>query len=162
MRRIVPRSPVSENPREFVLAALLFTIGAALAAGFAVTTLAGSAWSASDLASANLAYHVVGWGKYLAAARLLYLADRATLRHGYIGPKRLALLWLPLLLFVLYGYLQWGVIGGARMHYLQRTGHWDGGFSEPTLFMAFAYPIAFALSAINAIWIQRRQRHIAR
>jgi hypothetical protein len=48
------------------------------------------------------------------------------------------------------------------MHYLQRTGHWDGGFSEPTLFMAFVYPVAFALSAVNAIWVQRRERHIAR
>jgi hypothetical protein len=162
MRRIVPRSPVSENPREFVLAALLFTMGAVLLAGFAMTTLAGNAWSESDLRSADLAYQVVGWGKYLAGARLLYLGDRAVLRHGYLGAKRLALLWLPLLLFVAYGYLQWGVIGGARTHYLQRTGHWDGGFRAPGLFMAFAYPVAFALSAVNAIWIQRRQRHIAR
>jgi hypothetical protein len=162
MRRIVPRSPLSENPREFVLAALLFTIGAVLLAGFAVTTLAGNSYSDSDLKSADLAYQVVGWGKYVAGARLLYLGGRATLRHGYIGAKRFALLWLPLLLFVVYGYVQWVVIGEARMHYLQRTGHWDGGFSEPTLFMAFVYPVAFALSAVNAIWVQRRERHIAR
>ncbi|MBV9109468.1 MAG: hypothetical protein JO306_08695 [Gemmatimonadetes bacterium] len=162
MRRIVPRSPVSENPREFVLAALLFTIGAVLLAGFAMTQLAGNAWSGSDLKSADLAYQVVGWGKYIAGVRLLYLGDRATLRHGYLGAKRLALLWLPLLLFVVYGYLQWTVIGGARTHYLQRTGHWEGGFSEPALFMAFAYPVAFALTAVNAIWIQRQQRHIVR
>ena len=161
MRRLSVRSPLSENPREFVLAALLFTVGAVLLAGFGVTTLSGSTWSEGDLKGADIAYQIVGWGKYVACLRLLYLADRATLRHGYIGWKRTALLWLPLALFVFYSYLQWVVIGDARIDYMQRTGHWDGGFAGSVLFMAVAYPTAFALSAINALWIQRRQLRVA-
>ena len=161
MRRLSVRSPLSENPREFVLAALLFTVGAVLLAGFGVTTLSGSTWSEGDLKGADIAYQIVGWGKYVACLRLLYLADRATLRHGYIGWKRTALLWLPLALFVFYSYLQWTWLGGARNAYLQRTGHLGGEYVNPLLFMAFAYPVAFAIAAVNALWIQRRQLRIA-
>lgn len=161
MRRIVPRSRLSQNPREFVLAALLFTVGAVLLAGFGVTTLSGATYSESDLKSADLVYQILGWGKYLAALRLLYIADRATLHHGFIGWKRTAMLWMPLVLFIVYSYLQWVVIGEARNHYLQRTDHWAGGFTGAGFFMAFAYSVAFALTAVNALWIQRRQLHVA-
>jgi hypothetical protein len=161
MRRIAQRRPLSENPREFVLAALLFTTAAVLLAGFGVTTLGGATYSESDLRSANLVYALIGWGKYLAALRLLWLGDRATLHRGYIGWKRVALLWMPLALFVFYAYLQWTWLGGARNAYLQRTGHWGGEYVNPTLFMAFAYPVAFAMAAVNALWIQRRQLRIA-
>jgi hypothetical protein len=158
MRRIVPRSRLSENPREFVLAALLFTVAALLLAGFAVTTLSGPG---GDLGSARLAYTVIGWGKYLAALRLLYVADRATLRHGYLGWKRTALLWLPLVLFIAYAYLQWMVIGHAIDDYLVRAARPGPGPARYAVFMAIAFPIAFALTAVNALWIQRRQLRVA-
>ncbi|HSU14009.1 hypothetical protein [Longimicrobium sp.] len=161
MRRIAQRRPLSENPREFVLAALLFTTGAVLLAGFGVTTLAGSAYSDSDLRGADFAYQAIGWGKYVAGLTLLWLGDRATLHRGYIGWKRVALLWMPLVLFIFYSYLQWMVIGDARIHYLQRTDHWGGGFSGSVLFMAFVYPVAIAVAAVNALWIQRRQLRVA-
>ncbi|HET7230857.1 MAG TPA: hypothetical protein VFJ16_12685 [Longimicrobium sp.] len=161
MRRISARSALSQNPREFVLAAILITLGALLFAGWGVTTLSGGAYSNDALKSWNIAYQVIGWGKYLAFARLLYLGARATLRHGYIGWKRTALLWLPLLLFVIYGYLQWVVLGDARTAYLQRTGHGDGLTEGSATYMAFIYPVAFAITAANALWIQRRQLRIA-
>jgi hypothetical protein len=161
MRRIVRRTPLSENPREFVLAALLITVGAVLLAGFGVTTLSGRTYVESDLRSADLVYQILGWGKYVAALRLIWLGDRATLKHGYIGWRRMALLWVPLLLFIFYSYLQWVMLGGARNAYLQRTGHTGGEYTAPTLYMAFWYPVAFALTAINALWIQRRQLRVA-
>lgn len=161
MRRLSARSPLSENPREFVLAAILMTVGAVLFAGFGVSTLSGSVYDAGSLKSWELAYQVVGWGKYLAFARLLYLGDRASVRHGYHGWKRTALLWMPLALFILYSYLQWMVMDDARIHYMQRTGQWRGSFSGSVLFMAVIYPIAFAATALNALWIQRRQLRIA-
>jgi hypothetical protein len=159
--RLVRRTPLSQNPREFVLAALLFTVAVVLLAGFGVTTLSGPAYSESDLRSADLVYQIIGWGKYVAALRLLYIADRSILRHGFMGWKRTVMLWLPLALFVFYSYLQWVVLGDARNHYLQRTDHWAGGFSGAAFFMAVADPIAFALTAVNALWIQRRQLRIA-
>jgi hypothetical protein len=161
MRRISARSPLSENPREFVLAAILMTVGAVLFAGFGVSTLAAGAYDEGNLRSSQLAYSVIGWGKYLAFARLLYLGDRASVRHGYHGWKRTVLLWTPLALFILYSYLQWTVLGGARTAYLQRTGHWDGTLQGGVANMAVIYPIAFAISAVNALWIQRKQLRIA-
>ncbi|HYH82349.1 MAG TPA: hypothetical protein VEX86_21335 [Longimicrobium sp.] len=161
MRRISARSPLSENPREFVLATLLMTMGAVLFAGFGVTTLASGAYDEGNLKGWQLAYAVIGWGKYLAGARLLYLGDRATLRHEFTGWKRTALLWLPLALFIFYSYLQWVVLGDARTAYLQRTGRWDGTLEGGTAYMAVIYPIAFAITALNALWIQRKQVRIA-
>lgn len=162
MRRISARSALSQNPREFVLAAILMTLGAVLFAGFALTTLSGArAYDEDALRSWRIAYEVIGWGKYLAFVRLLYIADRSTIRHGFIGWKRTALLWLPLLLFAAYGYLQWVVLGDARTAYLQRVGQWDGSVTGGTTYMALVYPIAFAVTAANALWIQRRQLRIA-
>jgi hypothetical protein len=161
MRRISARSALSQNPREFVLAVILMTLGALLFAGWGVTTLSGAEYDEDRLRSWNLAYQAIGWGKYLAFARLLYIGDRTTVRHGYIGWKRTALLWLPLALFVAYSYLQWVVLGDARTDYLQRTGRWDGSLAGSTTYMVFVYPIAFAITAANALWIQRRQLRIA-
>jgi len=161
MRRLSIRSRLSENPREFVLAAILFTLGAVLFAGWAVTTLGGTVYSEDALRSWRIAYRVIAWGKYLAFARLLYVGTRASIRHGYIGWKRTAMLWLPLLLFVFYGYLQWVVLSDARVDYLQRTGHWDGSVVGSRTWMAFIYPIVFAITAVNALWMQRRQLRIA-
>lgn len=161
MRRISARSALSQNPREFVLAVILMTLGALLFAGWGVTTLSGSVYDEDRLRSWNLAYQVIGWGKYLAFARLLYIADRVAIRHDYIGWKRVVLLWLPLVLFVAYSYLQWVVLNDARVGYLQRTGEWDGSLAGSTTYMVFVYPVAFAISAVNALWIQRRQLRIA-
>ena len=163
MRRIASRTPLSRDPREFVLAAILMTVGAVLFAGFAVTTLRGSTFSEGDLRSAGLAFQLLGWGKYLAALRLAWLGDAAALHRRYLGWKRAALLWLPVLLFVLYGYLQWIVVGGARAAYLQRTGHAGaGGSSGAPLFFVLEASVALAFAALNALWVQRGQLRIAR
>jgi hypothetical protein len=163
MRRIVSRTPLSRDPREFVLAALLMSVGAVLFAGFAVTTLRGSTFSEGDLRSAGLAFQVLGWGKYLAALRLAWLGDRAALHHRYLGWKRAALLWLPVLLFIVYAYLQWGVVNGARADYLQRTGHAGaGGDGGVPLYLMAEASVAVALAAVNALWVQRRQLRVAR
>ncbi len=161
MRRISARSALSQNPREFVLAVILMTLGALLFAGWGVTTLQGSAYDEDRLRSWNLAYQVIGWGKYLAFARLLYLGARASVRHGYLGWKRTALLWLPLVLFVFYSYLQWVVLNDARVDYLQRSGRWDGSLAGSTTYMVFIFPIAFAVTAAIALWMRRRQLRIA-
>jgi hypothetical protein len=164
MRRIVPRTPLSQDPREFVLAVLLMTVGAVLFAGFAVTTLRGNVFSESDLRGATLAFQVLAWGKYAAGLRLAWLGDGAALHHRYRGWKRAALLWLPLLLFVLYGYLQWVVVGGARAAYLQRTGQPGAGGQGGgmPLYLVLETAAAVALAAINALWVQRRQLRVAR
>lgn len=163
MRRIVPRRPLSWDPREFVLAAILMTVGAVLFAGFALTTLRGSTFSESDLRSAGLAFQVLGWGKYLAFLRLAWLGDRAALHHRYLGWKRAALLWLPVTLFVLFAYLQWIVVNGARAAYLQRTGHpGAGGYGGLPLFLLLEASLAVALAAVNALWVQHRQLRVAR
>ena len=163
MRRIGSRTPLSRDPREFVLAALLMTVGAVLFAGFALTTLKGSTFSEGDLKSAGLAFQLLGWGKYLAALRLGWLGDRAALHHRYLGWKRAALLWLPLLLFVLYAYLQWVVVNGARAGYLQRTGHaGEGGDGVVPVYFVMEAAVAVALAAVNATWVQFRQLRVAR
>jgi hypothetical protein len=163
MRRIVPRRPLSWDPREFVLAAILMTVGAVLFAGFAVTTLRGSTFVEGDLQGADLAYQVLGWGKYAAALRLTWLGDRAALRQRYLGWRRAALLWLPVALFVLFAWLQHGVVDGARAAYLARTGH--AGAAEHTgapLFLLLEVAGAVALAALNALWVQRRGLRLAR
>ncbi|HEV7591327.1 MAG TPA: hypothetical protein VGO40_24655 [Longimicrobium sp.] len=163
MRRIVPRRPLSWDPREFVLAAILMTVGAVLFAGFAVTTLRGSTFAEGDLASAGLAFQVLGWGKYLALLRLTWLGDRAALHRRYLGWKRTALLWLPVTLFVLIAYLQWIVVNGARAEYLQRTGHSDAGdYGGMPLFLLVEAALAVTLAAVNALWVQHRQLRLAR
>jgi hypothetical protein len=163
MRRLVPRRPVSWDPREFVLAAILMTVGAVLFAGFAVTTLRGSTFSASDLQSAGLAFTVLGWGKYPAALRLAWLGDQAALHQRYLGWKRAALLWLPVTLFILFAWLQWSVVNGARAAYLQRTGHPDaGGYGGVPLFLLLEASLGLVLAAVNALWVQRRQLRVAR
>ena len=162
MRRLVPRTPLSDDPREFVLAAILFTVGAVLFAGFAVTTLRGSTFSAGDLASAGLAFQVLGWGKYVAGLRLTWLGDGAALHHRYLGWKRAALVWLPLALFTLYAWLQWRVVGAARADYLLRTGHAAAEPSSAPLFLVLEIAGAVAAAAGNALWVQRRGLRIAR
>jgi len=163
MRRLVPRRPVSWDPREFVLAAILMTVGAVLFAGFAVTTLRGSAFSASDLGSASLAFTVLAWGKYLAFLRLAWLGDQAALHRRYLGWKRTALLWLPVTLFVLFAWLQWGVVNGARAAYLQRTGHPGAAeYAGVPLFLLLEASLALGLAAVNALWVQHRQLRVAR
>jgi len=159
--RIASRSSLADDPREFVLAALLFTIGAVLFAGFAVTTLRGSAFSEGDLAGAGLAFQVLAWGKYLAGLRLLWLGDGAALHKRYLGWKRTALLWLPLVLFVAYAWLQWRVVGAARTDYLLRTGHAAAAPPDAPLFLVLEVAGAVVVAATNALWIQRRGLRLA-
>jgi hypothetical protein len=161
MRRLVSRSALSDDPREFVLAAILFTVGAVLFAGFAVTTLRGRTFSESDLASAGLAFQVLAWGKYVAGLRLLWLGDGAALHHRYLGWKRAALVWLPLALFAFYAWLQWRVVGTARADYLLRTGH-AAELPAAPLFLVLEIAGAVAVAAANALWVQRRGIRIAR
>lgn len=162
MRRLLPRSPLSEDPREFVLAAILFTVGAVLFAGFGVTTLRGSAFSASDLASAGLALQVLAWGKWVAAVRLAWLGDHAVLHRRWQGAKRTALLWLPLLLFGAYAWLQRGVLDAARAAYLLRTGHADAADAGGTpLYLVLECGAALTLAAVNAFWVRGRRLRIA-
>jgi hypothetical protein len=161
MRRIVRTTPVSQDPRELVLAATLFTVAAVLLAGFAVTTLAGSTFDAGDLRDAGLAYRLLGWGKWLAFARLLWIAHRSATHHHVLGWKRGAMLWTPLVLLVAYGALQWRVVGVARIHYLARTGHPDMAPAIPAVVIAAGFAVAFAATALNALWVQRRQLRIA-
>lgn len=162
MRRIVPRSPLSEDPREFVLAAILFTLGAVLFAGFGVTTVSGDRYSPDAVQGANLAYQVLGWGKYVAAVRLAWLGSRAALRHQVIGRRRTAFLWLPVVLLLFYGWLQWQWVGGAISAYLVRTGHGNEARPVPVLAMTLVAVAAVTLGALNALRLQRRQLRIAR
>jgi hypothetical protein len=163
MRRIVPRRPLSWDPRQFTLAALLLTVAALLFAGFAVTTLQGNEFVEGDLAGANLAFQVLAWGKYPAALRLAWLGDGAALHRRYLGWKRAALLWLPALLFVLYAYLQWIVVNGARGAYLERTGHPGAGAGGAMpLYLLMEAALALGLAALNALWVQQRQLRVAR
>ena len=161
MRRLALRSSLSEDPREFVLAAILFTAAAVLFAGFAVTTLRGSTFSDSDLASAGLAFQVLAWGKYVAGLRLLWLGDHAVLRRRYLGWKRAALVWLPLVLFASYAYLQWRVVGTARADYLLRTGHPGAAPADAPFFLVLEVAGALAVAAANALWVQRRGIRLA-
>ena len=162
MRSFLPRTALSEDPREFVLAAILFTVAAVLFAGFGVTTLRGNAFAESDWSSVNLVYEVLGWGKYLAFVRLLWLGGQATLHRRYLGWKRAALLWLPLALFVLYAWLQRGVLDGARADYLQRTGHaaaLEHGGSA--LWLVAEVAAAVVLSGVNALRVRGRGLRLA-
>jgi hypothetical protein len=67
------------------------------------------------------------------------------------------------LLFVLYAYLQWVVVNGARAGYLQRTGHAGvGGDGVLSVYFVMEAAIAVALAAVNATWVQFRQLRVAR
>lgn len=145
--------------RSFVLAAILLSIGVAALVLIGLNALAGP-YSEAAVRELDTMYGVLGWGKYLAALLLLWLADRAVLWREHLGWKRAALLWSPLLFFVACSYFQWVVLGDARIDYLQRHGRWDGGSPGAVLFMAFVYPLAFAAAAANALWVQRRQRRL--
>jgi hypothetical protein len=91
------------------------------------------------------------------------LCDRAALHHRYLGWKRAALLWLPVILFVLFAWLQWIVVNGARAGYLQRTGHLGAGVQGGVpLFLLLEGSLALALAALNALWVQHRQLRVAR
>ena len=162
MRRLIPRTPLSDDPREFVLAAILFTGAAVLFAGFGVTTLRGSTFVEGDWSGATLAWHVLGWGKYVALVRLLWLGGQAALHRRYLGWRRAALLWLPLLLFVFYAWLHRVVLEGARVDYLQRTGH--AGVEEHggiPLYLVAEIVAAVVLASLNALRVRGRGLRLA-
>lgn len=153
---------LSEDPREFVLAAILFTLAAVLFAGFAVTTLRGGTFVEGDWQGATLAYHVLGWGKVLAGLRLLWLGSQAALHRRYLGWKRAALLWLPFALFTVYACLQRLVVDGARMDYLRRTGH--AGAAEhggAPLWLVLEIAAALVLAGVNALRVRGRGLRLA-
>ncbi|HEU0052732.1 MAG TPA: hypothetical protein VFQ39_06130 [Longimicrobium sp.] len=135
--------------RSFALAAILVTLGIASLVLIALGALAIPVYSEPALREFDLFYQLLGWSKYAAAILLLLIADRAVLWREYVGRHRAILLWTPLLLFFVYSYLQWMVLGDARIHYLQAHRRWEGGFSGAILFMMVIYPIAFVVAAIN-------------
>lgn len=145
--------------RSFLLAAILLSLGVAALVLIGLNALAGP-YSEAAVREFDTVYRVLGWAKYAAALLLLWLADRAVLWRESLGSRRALLLWSPLLIFVAYSYFQWVVLGDARSDYLQRHGRWDGGSPGAVLFMAFVYPLAFAVTAANALWVQRRQRRL--
>lgn len=161
MRRLIPRTPLSEDPREFVLAVILFTVGAVLFAGFGVTTLRGDVYSASDWSGVSLIWQVLGWGKWVAFLRLLWLGSRGSLAHRYIGWRRTAMLWLPLVLFAAYAWLQRGVLEGARIDYLQRTGQGAAEHGGAPLWLVVEIAAAFVLTAANALRVRGRGLRLA-
>jgi len=142
--------------RSFVLAVLLLSLGAAALVLIGTNTLAG-AYSEAALREHDTVYQVLGWYKYGAALLLLVIADRAVLWRERVGWRRVLLLWSPLLVFCFYSYLQWAVLGDARMRYLQRHDQWAGGFSGAVIVMAFVWPLAFAVTAVNALLVRHRQ-----
>src|SRR4051794_11440033 len=162
MKRILPRTPLSDDPREFVLAAILFTVAAVLFAGFGVTTLRGGTFVEGDWSGANLAYQVLGWGKWVAGVRLGWLGGQAALHRRYLGWRRAALLWLPFLLFAGYACLQRLVLEGALSAYLERTGH--PGAAEHggmPLYLVLELVGALALAAANALRVRGRGMRLA-
>jgi hypothetical protein len=161
MRRLIPRTPLSEDPREFVLASILFTVAAVLFAGFGVTTLRGDVYSASDWSGVNLAWQVLGWGKWVAFLRLIWLGSHAALAHRYIGPRRALMLWLPLVLFACYAWLQRGMLEGARIDYLQRTGQGAAEHGGLPLWLVAEIVAAFVLTAANALRVRGRGLRLA-
>lgn len=142
--------------RSFVLAVLLLSIGAAALVLIAINAAAGD-YSEAALREFDTVYQVLGWYKYGAGLLLLFIADRAVFWRERIGWRRVLLLWSPLLVFCFFSYLQWAVLGDARMHYLQRHDRWAGGFSGAIIVMAFVWPLAFAVTAVNFLLVHRRQ-----
>lgn len=161
MRQLIPRTPLSEDPREFVLASILFTVAAVLFAGFGVTTLRGEVYNPSDWSGVNLAWQVLGWGKWVAFLRLAWLGSAAALHRRYLGWRRFALLWLPLALFVFYAWLQRGVLEGARVGYLQRTGESVAEHGGVPLWLVAEIVLATVLAAANALRVRGRGLRLA-
>src|SRR5215207_10205821 len=142
--------------RSFVLAALLLAIGATALVLIGLNTLAGP-YSDGSLAEFDTVYRTLGWSKYLGALLLLWLADRAVLWREHLGWRRTLLLWMPFVLFCVCAYFQWVVLREARITYLDRHGRPEGGLSGSVLFMAMVFPLAFAITGLNAWFVQRRQ-----
>ena len=161
MRQLIPRTPLSEDPREFVLASILFTVAAVLFAGFGVTTLRGDVYSASDGAGASLAWLVLAWGKWVAFLRLAWRGSHAALARRYLGWRRFTLLWLPLGLFVCYAWLQRGMLEGARIDYLQRTGQGAAEHGGAPLWLVAEIVLATVLVAANALRVRGRGLRLA-
>jgi hypothetical protein len=141
--------------RSFALAAILLSLGIGALALIALGALAVPVFSEPALREFDLFYRILGYAKYAAPLLLLVMADRAVLWREYVGWHRAVLLWTPLALFVAWSYLQWAVLGDARIHYLQAHGRWSGGFSGALLFMMVVYPVAFVVTAINLGWVRR-------
>jgi hypothetical protein len=142
--------------RSFALAAILLTIGVGALVLIGVNALAVPAYSEAALREFDIVYRVLGWGKYAAALLLLYLGNRAVARREYIGWHRAVLLWAPLLLFFVYAWMQWGVLGDAYLHYLKAHGR-STGFSGALFYMIGVFPLAFAVAAINWGRVRRRE-----
>ncbi len=142
--------------RSFVLAALLMAIGAAALVLIGLNALAGP-YSEASLAEFDAVHRVLGWSKYLGGLLLLWLADRAVLWREHLGWRRTALLWTPFVLFCLCAYFHWVVLGDARMAYVERHGLPERGSAGGVFFMAVVFPLAFAVTGLNAWFVQRRQ-----
>jgi hypothetical protein len=141
--------------RSFVLALLLLSLGAAALVLIAINAAAGD-YSDAALREFDTVYEVLGWYKYGAGLLLLFIADRAVFWRERVGWRRAFLLWTPLLVFCFHSYLQWGLLGDARMHYLQRHGQWAGGFNGALIVMAFVWPLALAVTAVNYLLVRHR------
>lgn len=143
--------------RRFALAAILLSLGIVALVLIAYNALAIPVYSAEALAEFELFYEAIGWAKYVAAAILLVIADRAVLWREHLGWRRALLLWTPLALFVAYAYLQWVVLADARLAYLERHGRSDGAFSGALFYMLIVFPVAFGITAVNAAVVRRRE-----
>lgn len=142
--------------RSFFLAVILLAIGATALVLVGLNTLAGP-YADGSVSEFQVVYDTLGWAKYGALLLLLWLADRAVLWRERLGWKRTLLLFSPFALFCVAAYFQWVVMGDALREYLVRNGRPEGGAAGATFYMAVVFPLAFALTGLNAWFIQRRQ-----
>lgn len=141
--------------RSFVLAALLLTIGVGALVLVGLNTLAGP-YADGSVAEFETIHAVLNWGKYPAGLLLLWLGGRAVLWREYLGWKRVLLLWGPFALFCGACWLQYRVLQDARFDYLQRHGQ-EPGTGASAAWILFVCTLAFAVTGLNAWFLQRRQ-----
>lgn len=133
---------------------------AGVASSRAVTAISGFN---ADLTRFESLRGVVALLKYVLPAMLLIIVDWTLLRsERAVRRDRMLLLVMPFIAFAALSLVDWWVLGDAYHSYRLRTGGFAAEFSGVGFYMLFAYPIAIALTVVNAAVLRATQRRRVR
>lgn len=122
---------------------------------FALRLLDAPAYDAEAFARFTVLQSLVSWLKWIVGIALLVGAARVARRESSRSVA-LAILLLPLLLFLAVSWLDWVVLANAGAAYLQQHGRWSGGAPSSASYMLVAYPVAALATLAAAGWVLRR------
>lgn len=141
--------------RALLAAALLCAVVLGALAVLGLRLLDGEAYDAEAYARFAVLQSLLGWLKWIVPIALLAGAARVARTAANRGVA-LALLCLPLLLFVTLSWLDWVILSDAAAAYLQAHGR-GAGLPGSGSYLLVAYPLALLVTLATAFTVLRRK-----